>query len=45
MDTMSRNRDIVGRSASAALASGAQLHRVSLEFMASDILLSSPPLQ
>jgi hypothetical protein len=45
MDTMSSNRDTVGGSASVALASGAQLRRVSLELMASDILLSSLPLQ
>ena len=45
MDTMSSYRDIFGRSASVALASGAQLHQVSLELMASDILLSSLPLQ
>ena len=45
MDTMSNNRDMVGRSAWAACASGARLHRVSLELMASDILLPFLPLQ
>lgn len=45
MDTMGSNRDIIGRSALAALTSGAQLRRISLELMVSDILLSSLPLR
>ena len=45
MDTMGSNRDMVGRSASMVLASGAQLRRISLELMASDTLLSSLPLR